>query len=173
MPAGEICIYPTEITLTCHVSFDVSFPQHLQWNITVPESRVSQSDIVTVFIPSDPVGHILMNEDIFVFNLTSNNQSGLESTVMLLLGGNSSSSLITFGSVIIIVQCSQGNVSGSVQHAVLQLINDGKLSILLLARGHHFSPLDPLSSSFSGDCTKKQTILTDGWYALLCISEFM
>ena len=113
-----------EIRFTCHVSFDVRFPQRLQWDMKLHES-LSEPEIQVFFIPSDKVGHIQINRDIFVFNLTSNNDSGLESTVTLMLDSNSSSSFINLGAVIV-VQCSQGNISGSAQHAVLQLVYDGK-----------------------------------------------
>ena len=83
------------------------------------QDLLNRSNITAAFVPSDPVGHIVRNHHIFVFNLTSNKMYSLESTMTLTIGRNS-----TFISNAV-VTCQDRNSEVNEQ-AVLHLQINGK-----------------------------------------------
>ena len=90
------------------------FPHRLQWRVRFKDT-LSEPNVTQSYIPSDSVGLIQRNREIFVFTLTSNNSSGLVSTMTV---------DVNLGTLIndATVSCSQG--AESYQQAVLH-VHDG------------------------------------------------
>ena len=121
LPFGEVYVCPGERQVfSCRVEFDTTAPNRLMWNIHFQNS-VTEPDIFAVFIPSDPVGHIQINRDIFVFNLTTNDFSGLESTMTV--NAIMPDTLTNLNGAR--VSCSQQNRSH--QYAVINVLNGNSI----------------------------------------------
>ena len=100
-PVGEVYICPGEVVFVCQVTYNTSdSPRRLMWRIHFKEA-LSEPNVTQSYILSDSVGLTQRNREIFVFTLTSNNSSGLVSTMTV---------DVNLGSLIndTTVSCSQG-----------------------------------------------------------------
>lgn len=86
----------------------------LVWRIHFQDS-LNVNNVTAVFIPSDSVGHVIMNQHMFVFNLTSSSHFRLESTLTV----NISSNIMSFNGAS--VSCSKG--VGTINQAVIHILN--------------------------------------------------